>query len=369
MNSRQKFICIILISLPGLSFSPAVAEAQEISYYRSNNLGMALEEISPRQLDDHTFVLRRNSNKTKVDELLYKDGQEYQRAEYEWKNDLKYSRFYEKGTLIRESIEQAGRLREERIITAGAVERRVYKWEKGQLRSVRVIQDEKEWTEEYLRGTDGALQQVLRAENKNETRITGIYSGSQRDKSQTQWHFTEDGSSYFFYLNFYLNNEELNNEELNHEENEQQITEKYRDGILTYRREAVRKEESRVVEEQFLEQEKRIHTVFSDDGRKLFSRVETPEGTIREEYTYQDGRLSELLRTSPEQEERILYTPGEGSQPDVKVFRNGKLKKEVFYHEEAQRTEVLYRNEEALVRIEYRGEEVVKRTSLLQENQ
>jgi len=355
MNSRQKFICIILLSLPGLSFSPAVAEAQDISYYRSNNLGMALEEISPRQLDDHTYVLKRNSNKTKVDELLYKDGQEYQRAEYEWKDDLKYGRFYEKDTLIRESIEQDGRLREERIITPGAVERRVYEWEKGQLRGVRVIQDEKEWTEEYIRGIDGALQQVLRSENKNEPRTAGIYSGSQRVKSQTQWHFTENGSSYFFYLN--------------HEEGEQQVTEKYHDGTLTYRRETVREDDSRVVEEQYFEQEKQIHTVFSDEGRKLFSRIETPEGTVREEYTYQDGRISELRRTGPEIDERVLYTPGEGSQLDKRIFRAGKLHKEVFYHEEERRTEVLYRNEEALARIEYSGEEVLKRSSLLQENQ
>jgi hypothetical protein len=355
MNSRQKLICIILLLLPGLGFSPAAAEAQDISYYRSNNLGMALEEISPRRLDDHTFVLRRSSNKARVDELLYKDGQEYQRAEYEWKNDLKYARFYENGALIRERIEQAGRLREERIITPDAVEQRVYEWEKGQLRGVRVIQDAKEWTAEYIRGTDGALQQVLRAENKNEARIAGIYSGSQREKSQTQWHFTEDGSSYFFYLN--------------HEKGEQQVTEKYRDGTLTYRKEAVRKQDIRVVEEQFFEQEKQIHTVFSDEGRKLFSRIETPEGTVREEYTYQDGRLSELRRRGPEKEERVLYTPGEGFQPDEKIFRDAKLQKEVFYHEEERRTEVLYRNEEALARIEYRAEDVVKRSSLLQENQ
>ncbi|HKK66185.1 MAG TPA: hypothetical protein VJ967_10050, partial [Clostridia bacterium] len=192
MNSRQKYICIILLTLFNLGHSPAAADAQDISYYRSNRLGMALEEISPRQLDDHTFVLKRSSNKIRVDELLYKDGQEYQRAEYEWKNDLKYARFYENGTMIRESIEQAGRLREERIIAPGAVERRVYEWEKGHLKGVRVIQDEREWTEEYIRGTDGALQQVLRTENKNEVRIAGIYSGSQRESHQTQWHFAED---------------------------------------------------------------------------------------------------------------------------------------------------------------------------------
>ncbi|MCF7949850.1 MAG: hypothetical protein K9M94_14770 [Spirochaetia bacterium] len=355
MNSRQKFICIILLTLFGLGHSPAAANAQDISYYRSNSLGMALEEISPRQLDDHTFVLRRSSNQSRVEERLYKDSQEYQRAEYEWKNDLKYARFYESGALIAESIEQAGQLREERIITPGAVERRVYEWEKGHLRGVRIIQDEKEWTEEYIRGTDGALQQVLRAENKNEARIAGIYSGSQRESRQTQWHFTEDGASYFFYLN--------------REDDEQQITEKYRNGDLTYRREAVRKEDSRVVEEHFFEQEKKIHTVFGDAGRKLFRRIETPEGTVREEYTYQDGKLSELRRTGPEIDERIVYTRGEGSQPDEKIFRDGKLQKEVFYHEEQGRTEILYRNEEALARIEYRGEEVVNRKSLLQENQ
>src|SRR6056297_532195 len=232
MSRWQRVIGIIILSLPGLGFSTVAAGAQDISYYRSNSLGMALEEISSRQVDDHTFVLRRSSKKYRVDELLYKDGQEYQRAEYEWKNDLKYARFYEKGSLIRESIEQAGRLREERIITPGAVERRVYEWEKGHLKGVRVIQDEREWTEEYIRGTDGALQQVLHAENKNEVRIAGIYSGSQREGHQTQWHFTEDGSSYFFYLN--------------REDDEQQIIEKYRNGDLTYRREAVRKEDRRV---------------------------------------------------------------------------------------------------------------------------
>src|SRR6056297_4363759 len=329
MSRWQRVIGIIILSLPGLGFSTVAAGAQDISYYRSNSLGMALEEISSRQVDDHTFVLRRSSKKYRVDELLYKDGQEYQRAEYEWKNDLKYARFYEDGSLIRESIEQDGRLREERIITPGAVERRVYEWEKGQLRGVRVIQDEKEWTEEYIRGIDGALQQVLRSENKNEPRTAGIYSGSQRVKSQTQWHFTENGPSYFFYLN--------------HEEGEQQVTEKYHDGTLTYRRETVREDDSRVVEEQFFEQEKQIHTVFSDEGRKLFSRIETPEGTVREEYTYQDGRISELRRTGPEIDERIVYNRGEGSQPDEKIFRAGKIHKEVFYHDEERRTEVLYR--------------------------
>lgn len=355
MSSRQKYICIMLLTLPGLGLISATSNAQDISYYRSNSLGMALEEISPRQLDDHTFVLRRNSDKSRVDELLYKDGKEYQRAEYEWKNDLKYARFYENGDLIGETVEQADRLREERIITPEAVERRVYEWERGQLKGVRVIQDEKEWTKEYIRGTDGALQQVLRAENLNEPRIAGIYSGSRGEKLQTQWHFTEDGSSYFFYLN--------------REENVQQVTEKYRDGTLSYRREAVRKEDTREVEEDFFEQEKHIYTVFSDEGRKLYSRIETPEGTVREEYTYQDGRLTELQRRGPEKKERVLYTPGEGSQPDERVFRDGKLQKEVFYHGAGRRTEVLYRNGEALARVEYRGEEMVKRSSLLQDNQ
>lgn len=360
MNKKRIFFSIsfILIIIPILSAQDNVgAPKNETRYFRSNSLGMALEEISSFQTDDYTYVLKRRSKKNFVEDVLLKEGKEYNRAEYEWKSGIKYSRFYEKDTLKRESIEKDGRIQEERIFdNNNEALRRLYEWDSGALVSIKTLpQDSENETDqrvdEYVRGKNGNLIQVIQSGNQRTTKVTGIFSSPLTQGSRIQWHFAEKGLSYFFYTL-----------------GEREITERYREGELVYRKGLLRKKQESRMEEEYPKLEKEIYTEINEDGNIVFRRIRTPEGTVSEEFKYENGRLVESLREGLGAPRRVVYTPGEGPRDDEKVYEDDVLRKEVHYHGDEGRTEILYRRGEPVVKIEYEGEEVVERSSMLKDS-
>ena len=360
MNKRHSSQRILLL-IVWFAWTLALTSAQQQSapdnstrFFRSNSLGMAIEEVSSYRADDYEYVLKRTMNGSSVTEILFRNDKEVQRAEYEWKGQVKYGRFFEQGTLVRETVETEGRLREERLFSvsdsSSPAERRVYQWRDGELQGVQVFSDGEATAaeEKYIRSNEGKLLQVVRKETDapGEARVAGIYSSP--DQSQSQWHFTGQGTSYFFY------SDQTN-----------RVSEQYRQGELVYRKEVLETGESTVIDELYPQEEKRIRSVYSADGRLLSSRTTAPDVTVRSEYSYQNGELNELRQTRNGTEKRILYTRGAGEQADETIYENGVLQKQVQYHGEDRRTEVLYRNGEAVARVEYEGEEAVSRDSLI----
>jgi len=323
-------------------------------FFRSNSLGMAVEEVSRYRVDDYEFVLRRITNGASVTETLLRGGKEVQRAEYEWKGQIKYGRFYEQGTLVRETVEANGRLQEERLFTvadsSNAAERRVYEWSKGELQGVEVFSDDQTplAEEKYIRSNEGKLLQVIRnaPDSSGGARVAGSYSSLAG--SHSQWHLTGQETSYFFYSN-----------------QKNRISEQYRKGELVYRKEVLKTEESTVIDELYPLEEKQVRSVYSADDRILNSRTTAPAETIQSEYLYQNGELTELRQTKNGTVKRVVYTQGAGEQADEAIYENGVLQKQVQYRGEDRRTEVLYRNGEAVARVEYEGEEAVSRESLI----
>ncbi len=360
-------LLLFLAAVPHGEAQQAERGAQGVpdaSYFRSNSLGMALEEITQYQTDDFTYVLKRKKNSSNdqankqhsyIKDILLKNGEEYNRAEYEWKNGIKYSRFYEDGSLIRETIEKNNRVHEERLYNKnGGSVVYTYEWIKGELFSIKTLHqddDVSSSTSEYIRGKSGRILQVVELTDKNEQRIRGIYSGSGESGSNVQWHFAEDKLSYFFYSI-----------------NDKDITERYREGELNYRKQEFSQENQTIKIEVFPKIKKEVRTVFNEEGRKISRSTETPDGLVYENFIYEDGELVESLRKGTDGSQRIVYTPGEGESPDEKIFKDGSLQKEIFYFPEKRRTEVLYRKGEAIVEVEYIGEETVNRRSLLKDS-
>ncbi len=383
LTSAQPAISQSVVSQPDRT------DGRAPQFFRSNSLGMALEEVSRFRIDDYEFVLKRVSSESGVTEFLLQNGTETQRAEYEWKGAVQYGRFYERDRLLRETVETDGRLQEERLFSFSGsdepIERRVYEWNNGELQRVSVFgsdasnddvtavaTDSAEGVqsrgteqsagvhERYIRGNAGELLQVLRSEAAENAptaesdadasaRVAGIYSSSGAGK--TQWHFTAGGTSYFYYT-----------------EDSTQISERYMQGKLVYRKEALENAETTRIEEWYAQEEKRISSVYSAEGNILSSRSVTPNSVIESEYFYQNGELAELRQMINGTERRVLYSPGDGEQPDEKIFENSVLQREVQYHGSNRRSVILYRNGEAVARVEYDGEEAVKRESLIGED-
>gem|GEM_PF-2307418 len=358
-NWRVSFsFFFILILMPMLPAQEGIGSPQdEARYFRSNSLGMALEEISSFQKDDYPYVLKRRSEKDFVEDVLLREGKPYNRAEYEWKTGIKYSRFYEKDVLKRESIETDGRIQEERIFdTNGEPLRRVYQWQEGELVNIKTLvqNNEKEKGErldEYVRGKNGNLLQVIRTENRAATEVADIFSSPLKEESRVQWHFAEEGLSYFFYTR-----------------DDQEITERYRNGDMVYRKRLIDKKQGIRKEEEYPKLEKEIHTEINEDGKIVSSRIRSPEGTVIEKFRYEDGLLVERLREGTGGAIRVVYTHGEGRRADEKVYEDDVLKKEINYYGDEGRREILYRQGEPIVKIEYEGEEIVERTSLLKDS-
>ena len=362
---------------------PHRTDNSSTQFFRSNSLGMALEEVSRFRIDDFEFVLKRIRSASGVTEMLLQNGTEVQRAEYEWKGAVKYGRFYEQGGLMRETVEADDRLQEERLFSLSGsdepVERRVYDWRNGELQQVSVFgpnsaTDSPEGNiaratepatgvyERYIRGNEGKLLQVLRSKadgngskatgepgGEASVRVTGIYSTS--GAGSTQWHFTAGGISYFYYT-----------------EGSTQIVERYSQGKLVYRKEVLENAETTRIEEWHAQEEKRINSVYSAEGNILSSRTVAPDTVIDSQYLYQNGELAELRQMINGTERRVLYSAGGGEQSDEKIFEDRVLQKEVQYHGSNRRTVLLYRNGEAVVRIEYDGEEAIRRESLIGED-
>ena len=356
-HSSQRIILLIVWFAYTLTWTAAQEQHATVSttqFFRSNSLGMAVEEVSPYRVDDYEFVLRRTMNGASVTETLLRSGKEVQQAEYEWKGQVKYGRFYEQGTLVRETIESDGRLQEERLFTVAdsskAAERRVYEWSNGELQGVEIFSDDQTPAaeEKYIRSNEGKLLQVIRNahDSPGKARVAGSYSSPAG--SHSQWHLTGQGTSYFFYS-----------------DQKNRISEQYRKGELVYRKEVFETEESTVIEELYPLEEKQVCSVYSPDDRLLSSRTTAPAETIQSEYLYQDGELTELRQTKNGTVKRVLYTQGAGEQADEAIYENGELQKQVQYHGGNRRTEVLYRNGEAVARVEYEGEEAVSRDSLI----
>jgi hypothetical protein len=364
MNKRACTHTVFLILWFGFFICAVSAQKDDPLYYRSNSIGMALEEISRYRINEYEYVLKRNSGEDGLSEILLKDGKEHQRAEYQWKGTLKYGRFYEQGRLSRETIEAEGRLQEERLFTSvnskQAFERRIYEWQDGELQGVTVFRDTTDdaageradaaqISEEYIRSQGGKLLQVLRSGPDEDVQVSGIYSLP--DSSHTHWHFTAGGKSYFFYW-----------------EQENRVSAEYLRGNLVYRKETFRGEETTIINELYPEQDTRVRSVYTPDGRILSRHTVTPSQKIQAEYSYQDGELAELLKSENGVETRILYSKGDGDRPDERVYVDGVLQKEVQYHEGNRKTVVLYRSGEAVAQVEYQGEEAVRRESLIEED-
>src|SRR6056297_2833053 len=169
-HSSQRIILLLVWFACTLTWTAAQEQQATDSttqFFRSNSLGMAVEEVSSYRVDDYEFVLRRITNGASVTETLLRGGKEVQRAEYEWKGQIKYGRFYEQGTHVRETVEANGRLQEERLFTvadsSNAAERSVYEWSKGELQGVEVFSDDQTplAEEKYIRSNEGKLLQVI----------------------------------------------------------------------------------------------------------------------------------------------------------------------------------------------------------------
>lgn len=362
---------------------PPCATADSV-FFRSNRIGMPLEEISPTLRDDYSYVLERKREGPIIEEILTRDGEVFRTSMYERKGKLTYGRHYEGpagGKLLRETVESGGRLLEEKINDNSGGEVRRYGWKESVLEYTEIYFSDGTITRNrFIRGEEGQLLQVVREllppADSSEGREKGeelplaeetvAEFHSSPEGGTNQWHIDPAGDTHFF-----------------SQDRKSKIHEKYCNGVLSYTyKEEVHSGGIKTIE--IFHEEEREIVKDLDENRKILSMTESGKGGVTHaSYSYEGGLLRELRVEKNDTVEKTLYEYADTDNPDALpqreiLYRNGKVVKEIFYIEgstgggttegrTADRRELLYREGVPIVELLYDGDEVIESNSLLTE--
>lgn len=341
--------------------------ASETVFFRSNGLGLPLEEIAPTMRDDYPYILERQDSGNRIEEILRRDGEVFRTSIYEFKGDMLYGRHYDgaegRGELLRESVEVNGKLLEEKITEKHGREVRKYSWDGDMLESTEVISaDGTRLVNRYVRGEEGQLLQVVRQDpdvkyGSDET--VAEYQYFEEGRGINQWHIDPAGCTHFFF-----------------DDANSRVHEKYCDGKQTYSYREQRKDDRITLVENFPTERRKLVSVLDEKRQPLNSTETIGETVVRRYYRYEAGLLRELRVERGDIIEKTLYVYNDVSEaagdPDAQaqgemLYRNGTPVKEISYLEGESRKEVLYREGKPVVELLYDGEELVGTTSLIEE--
>jgi len=329
--------------------------AESIEYFRSNNLGLPLERISVHQKDDYRYVLERRREESEVTDLLYLEGDISQKAVHQWKNEKVYSRFYDGDILMREAIEQDGRIAEEIVYAVEGRLIRRYGWIEGELEYVDT-ELEKGYVERrrYIRSEDGRLLQIqkelLTEDTKNESISVSGFQYLEDTENVRQWHIDQTGCVHFLY-----------------QSGERKKYEKYCKGALIRKTEDYTEGDRRILIEEDLSRNNKSRTEFDTAGNIDYRELREGDNLIEEFYAYESERLTSKTRVSKSGTESVLYfyDGQSGSIEKETHFDNDIIKKEVHYYPENIKKIVVFRQAQPVAELTYEGEELTERKSLI----
>jgi hypothetical protein len=356
--------------LPLLIFLPAGLEAQT-RLYRSNGVGMALEEIPAARRAEYEYVLEVRSQKEGRVERLYRAREEVRR----WEHTLDLQGNLRETRVLRGDVAEEvqvfggdGKLLEERGYEDGRLaSRTLYRYSGAGLSLVEVYDGEGSllYRDRYQLNGQGGLRGVRRepAESPGEAR-------------------RDPGGPIDSPAGFALVRAQNRLFEERLTTGEEQVLSHY-DARGRLRQREVWREGERVVTEDYRYAEERLETMvqvdnrtkatmthtYDDRGQVALEEVARPGAPVERTRYFRDGegRPQRSIRQGERGIEEWRYAyDGEGRLQTEEYHLKGALVKVVRYEAEDRRTEELYRRGAVFLRVTYQGDEKVREEVIME---
>ena len=340
----------LLLGVWGLVI-PAAVSGQAV--YRSNVLGMELEELAASEIPTEGYALRVSEEDGRVERRLYRDGEVIQRVVQERgaSGALRVERVFESGTLAREEGFTDDGLRSYRreYDEDGELLRELrYEYEDGKLAQRRVLGPEgnERYTDTMFYYPSAGLRRLQRVWADGDERVVrySVVNGNvlqERFESDSGGRLVRyDEAQRAVYEREWSGDAVVREERLSYEGDSRTPTQ----SVETLPRQEQRREkrydgEGRVIEE----------LVYEDD--RLVREVETSYGP--------EGKRERIVRTRG-RVERHTFSYVDETLAEERVYVNGELSRSIAYSGERSRVERRYRDGEVFVRIYYEGGTAVR---------
>jgi len=355
MNRLIRSFLLICVFLPLYSTTMYGQEGRTVQFFRSNGLGMELEEIEGDPGEDSGYVLEKKIWNGGVENQLYLDGQVIERRVLERKGEVLYGRCYRRGVLVEETITSDGLLLEEKSYEKGEVTARRYAYDDGALVEMEIqYPDGTRQRREYLRGEDGDLLRTFVHGSDEDGASNSVFDSGVESRNVRQWHLDTEGCIYFF-----------------SQEEGVRLTEKYCDGELVYGKTSTPSQEGVLENEIFPTKGREVETRYDSEGRRVWQLTIDGESRKEVEYEYRNGLLRLVEESVSGVEDaryhsRYYYHQDEEDWVLIrkKTWKNGILHRTVSYMDDEQDI-TIYRRGEPVVVLKYKGEDLVERRSLI----
>lgn len=338
---------IVLVYLLAGSIAPGAQEgdfpgftASDSQIFRSNLMGMTLEKIEPFRKDEYPYVLAVNRRGEREIRRLYQEGSLHTEWIREYSADRLIWEQERRGKEITERRFQRGLLMEESFLLPGEeVERWEYRYgQDGGLREIVVTRGEGLlYRDIYSTDRQGRLLGVRREEASGGVNwnLYGYPSG----ELYQEWHQSGSLAELFRFR-----------------KDELEVREVWRQGVLAERESWTTLEGGRISRLSLPDEEREIIQLFDAEGSLIAREENGPGGTIRGEYIYTDGRLTEKIERYPG--ERLRFTYGyEGDRLiEERMERNGLLITRILFEEEGRERRETYHRGVLLVTVIYEND-------------
>ncbi|MBN2051003.1 MAG: hypothetical protein JW760_11195 [Spirochaetales bacterium] len=325
---------------------PSILSGED--YYRSNALGMPLEEIPSFRTDDFEFFLLVEEEETKEVRRLFSGSEELKKWIFLYLPDGEIHETEEQGTERIFRIKKEGRVLSERVEEGGELlENRVFFYDDTGLFKKEISGPEGLlYTDHFDRAGDGRLRKVKRAYADGRVALSHFITGSSGPVEEIY----RDGDNETLF--------------------------RYKNGVL--RMEEIRVKDELISKTEFFPEERlsRTEDYGSDeiilrktdkDDRVLWETIESPEGLARKDYQW-DG---DLLMVETRRAEGVLerweygYTP-EGALAFKMYYRGKILRNKRIFQDDENYYDLVFRDGEPLLKVYYENH-VQVRTEYLQD--
>ncbi len=348
-GTLKNMVSVISISLTFNIFIPQVLYSQE--YYRSNNMGMELEKIGVYEKEESEYFLTVEKNELKKTKNLFMNGEFLKKWEIFYNSEGKIEKVVEteKERMV-ETVYNGSRIQHENTYTDGKLTERTEYFFAGKrdgYRTETYDSDGKLVSKKgYTRSGDGKMSSVKTLDSNENEKGLSVYSFSEND-IKDEWQKSDDGGGRFF---SYINGNISYVENWKGDEMVSREVFFYSDDVLV-----------KTVETFTAEGGKSFIRKY-DDRKRIISETEKKgDSVIKTVYnTFENDNLVKKIITAESYTEKYLYSYDGDVLAGEEFYRNGDIRKRVFYTSENEYYEDLYSDNRKYMRIYYRDDEKYK---------
>ena len=316
-------------------------ETGEIRLFRSNAMGMTIEEISLYRKEEYPHVLSVYREEEKEIRRLYEEG----RLLTQWERIYQGERLIQEQEKTGETIIQRrynrGLLTEEKLIKPQEPEelRKYLYGKKETLREISLFRDNVLVHKDvYLTDNRGRLLGVRRFEGEGPPRLN-LY-GQPSSELSREWH-EFDGLSEFFQFR----------------KGSLQMREVWKEGRLIEKEDWTDTEEGRMSRLNLPEEEREIIQYFDKEGVLISQEEKGAKETVKEQNVYVDGLLAEKVRRRSGERIKYSYKYDEDERLAMEeVEKNGLLVQRITFEDGGRERRETYRRGRLLVTVIYEND-------------